>query len=119
MPSAQVTSKDATQRDQYTNPEATELCVQLNRCGVCVCFAEGQYSEVCVFASTLCRYDLRRGNIFLLEEIVQPLVCRVFLDLVMLFRIAITLDFLYTLANHVARVSHPVFPPPHPPRDTF
>ena len=32
---------------------------------VCVSILQrGQYGEVCVFASTLCRYDLRNGDLF-------------------------------------------------------
>ena len=27
----------------------------------------GQYGEVCVFASTLCKYDLRKDNLFVLS----------------------------------------------------
>ena len=27
----------------------------------------GQYGEVCVFASTLCKYDLRKGDLFFLS----------------------------------------------------
>ena len=36
-----VASNDATLTDRSTNPEATVMCVQLNRCGVSVCFTEG------------------------------------------------------------------------------
>ena len=65
------------QWDQSTNPKATELCVQLNKCFV-VCFTvlqRGQYGEVGVFASTLCKYDLKKGNLFVLSWVRVRRVC--------------------------------------------
>ena len=38
--------------DQSTNPEGREL-------SVCFCFSEGTVCKVYVFASTLCRHDLK------------------------------------------------------------
>ena len=42
--------------------------MQLNRCCV-VClsiFQRGQTGEVRLFASTLCKYDLRKGDLFMM-----------------------------------------------------
>ena len=53
------------QRDQPKNSEATRvvcMCAQLNRCHVFLCCRSDQM--VCVFASTLCRYELRNGDLF-------------------------------------------------------
>ena len=45
------------------------MCVQLNKCCV-VCVSAlhmRQYGEVCVFALNLCKYDLRKGDLFVLR----------------------------------------------------
>ena len=33
----------------------------------CVCVTEGHSSDRCVLASTLCKYDLRKGDLFVLS----------------------------------------------------
>ena len=38
---------------------------------VSFCFAEGQYGEGCVFASTLCMCDLRKGDLYMCSELGQ------------------------------------------------
>ena len=40
------------------------MCVKLTRCCVVCVLQRGQYGEVCVFASTLCKQDLSMGNLF-------------------------------------------------------
>ena len=41
------------------------MCVQLNRCVVCVAVLQrGHYSDVCMCALTMCKYDLRKGDLF-------------------------------------------------------
>ena len=50
--------------------------MQLNMyCRVCVSIFQGeQYGEVCVFGSTLCKYDLRKVDLFVLSwAMVRPL----------------------------------------------
>ena len=63
MLSAQVASKDDTPTGSVHKTRGNRNCV------VCVCFSlhKGQYVEVCAFASTLCMYDLRNSDLFVLS----------------------------------------------------
>ena len=76
-----MVSKDATlQRDPSTNPEATDfvcMCVKLIKCCVVCVYVlhRGQYGEVCVFSSTLCTYDMRKGDLYLLNRARVRRVC--------------------------------------------
>ena len=36
-------------------------------CRVCACCRGGQGGDGCDFASTLCKYDLRKGDFFVLD----------------------------------------------------
>ena len=36
-------------------------------CVVCVGVAKGDNGDICVLASTLCKYDLRKGDLFVLS----------------------------------------------------
>ena len=58
---AQVASKDATPTGPVHKSRGDTI-VELNMCWmVCISISQrGQYDEVCVFASTLCKYDLRK-----------------------------------------------------------
>ena len=47
-------------RDQSTELELTKICVQLN------------IVVWCVFASTLCKYDLKKVNLFVLGSTSEP-----------------------------------------------
>ena len=42
---------------------------------LCVCLQRGQYGVVCVFASTLCKYDLSKGDLFILSLAMVRRVC--------------------------------------------
>ena len=72
------------QGDQSTNPVETEICVQLNGCCVvCVSVLQrGQYDEVYMCMLTLCKYDLRKCDLFgpACDECVICSVCRWWLD---------------------------------------
>ena len=56
------------------------MCVKLNRWCVNFCFAEGQYGEGCVFVSTLWKYDLRKGDLFVMRWAKVRRVYTVYLD---------------------------------------
>ena len=72
MLSTQMASKDATLKASVHKSRGDLvvcMCVQLNRCFV-VCVSvlhKWQSGEVCVFTSTLCKYDLRKGDLFVLS----------------------------------------------------
>ena len=58
------------------------VCVQLN--SYCVSILQrGHYGEMCVFSSALCKYDLRKGNLFslrwlaLVEDVYGECICDV------------------------------------------
>ena len=54
------------QQDLTTNPVVTTWCVQLKL--VCVWMLQrGHSGDRCVLASTLCKYDLRKGDLFVLS----------------------------------------------------
>ena len=36
-------------------------------CRVCECYRVGHSGDGCVLASTLCKYDLRKGDLFVLS----------------------------------------------------
>ena len=36
-------------------------------CGACSVLHNGQYGKECVFASTLCKYYLKKGDLFVLN----------------------------------------------------
>ena len=72
MQSAQVASKDATPTvsvyKSLGDMSCVYVCAVKQVCVVCVSILQrGQYNEVYVFASTLCNYDLRTSNIFVLS----------------------------------------------------
>ena len=53
-----------------TNPGMTMWCVcavEEMMCVVCVDVTEGHSGDGCVLASTLCTYDLRKGDLFILS----------------------------------------------------
>ena len=55
------------QQGLSTNPVVT-MWVQLKRCCVCGCYRGGGHSGYgCVLVSTLCKYDLRKGDLFVLS----------------------------------------------------
>ena len=66
MRSAQVASKDAPSTGSVDTSRGNRV--------VCMCVVElrfsvlqrGQYGEVSMFARTLCKYDLRKGHVFVL-----------------------------------------------------
>ena len=71
MRSAQVANNNATN-------QKGESCVQLNRCYVmCVSVFRGDSMVmfVCVLASTLCKYDLRKGDLFVLSWVRVRRMC--------------------------------------------
>ena len=43
------------------------MWMQLKRCCVCECYNRGHRGDGCDLASTLCTYDLRKGNLFVLS----------------------------------------------------
>ena len=67
MRSIQVASNDCTSTGSFH--KCMYVGVQLNRCCV-VCISvlqRVQYGKVCVFASTLCKYDLKTDVLFVLN----------------------------------------------------
>ena len=36
-------------------------------CRVCGCYRRGHFGDGCVLGSTLCKYDLRKGDLFVLS----------------------------------------------------
>ena len=77
---SQVTSKDDTPTrsgHKSRGDRVVCMCTQLNRCVVCVSVMQcGQYGEVSVFALTWCKYDLRKGDLFVLSWTRLRQVCR-------------------------------------------
>ena len=72
MRSYQLASNDATTTDSVHKSKGNIvvcLCVPVNRCcEVCVSVLQrGQYGKVCVFASTLCKYDFIKVDSFVLS----------------------------------------------------
>ena len=58
------------QKTDVTNPGVTPLCVcGCSRRDVCVCYIYkgGIGCDGCDLASTLCKYDFRKGNLFVLS----------------------------------------------------
>ena len=43
------------------------MWVQLKKCVMCVSVQKGHSGDECVLASTLCKYDLRKGDLFVLS----------------------------------------------------
>ena len=64
-------SAPSFQRGLSTNPEATgvvRMWAQLKRlCVMCVGVAEGHRGAGCDLVSTLCKYDLRKGYLYVLS----------------------------------------------------
>ena len=64
-------SSPSFQRGLSTNPEATVWCVcgavEEIVCVMCVGVAEGHSGAGCDLVSTLCKYDLRKGYLYVLS----------------------------------------------------
>ena len=59
------------ERNQFTNPE---LCIYVCAvehvlCGCASILQRRQYGEVCVFASNLCKYDLKKDDLLVLTSL--------------------------------------------------
>ena len=49
--------------------DVMRMLVKLKRCVLCMCMRmlqRGHYGDGCVLASTLCKYDLRKGDLYVL-----------------------------------------------------
>ena len=65
LASSAVTPAGSVHKSRSDN--VVHMWVQLHMCVVCVSVTEGDSGDGCDLASTLCKYDLRKGDLFVLS----------------------------------------------------